>query len=228
MRYLKKINLISESISRSDVESTIDIIIDSVIDLIDEDRNIKFNTPSSSMSYNDYVEKNSKYKSFDPYINTGNFIKSNFSITFYDIKDHSDFLLLNEQMKSVIGKLGEDDWNIYDMKILTSPKAIRTPGINFTFITFLFYKEDKKLDSSSMFKEPNRTGIFKLFDNYGLQIDSYSFHDSPEIKLIIEYNSVSFRDIMNLKIEDLFENICDRYGFNFYDYNHYSVTFTVT
>ena len=58
MRHLKKFNSINENHTH---ENDVDIIIDTMQDFLDDDRNILFKSPIGDMRYRDYVDKNSNY-----------------------------------------------------------------------------------------------------------------------------------------------------------------------
>ena len=55
MRHLKKFNSINENHTH---ENEVDIIIDTMQDFLDDDRNILFKSPIGDMRYRDYVDKN--------------------------------------------------------------------------------------------------------------------------------------------------------------------------
>jgi hypothetical protein len=228
MKHLKRFNSINESHSQEDI---VDIIIDSMRDFLDDDRKILFKSPIDDMRYQDYIDKNSNYLGFKPIVNTGSSIRGQFIIVFQDIKDYSDLLSVTNQMQSVFGRLKDEDWTMYDMKIGTTPPQNNQGDVRFTFLSFYFSKPDQKLEEE--FKWPDEEDLKKAFDKYGLSnlyFDYYRPSNSLEpIEVTIEFDSNSYNGRVSNSIEELFELICNRFGFNSYNYNSgdYKVTFTI-
>jgi hypothetical protein len=224
MKHLKKFNLIKESHSQ---ENEIDVIIDSMRDFLDDDRNILFKSSiNDTLSYQDYIDKNSKYIEFKPIINTGNVIRSSFSIHFQDIKDYSDFLLVTNEMQSVFGRLKDEDWTMYDMKIVTNPTQsyrLDVPpyrgDIRFKSLSFYFSKPDQELQEE--FKWPDENHLIKAFNKYGLvNLTFYYSKENEPIELKIQFDSVSYDGRVPNSIEELFLIITNRFGFDHYEYNN--------
>lgn len=233
MKHLKRFNSINESHSQEDI---VDVIIDSMRDFLDDDRKVLFKSSIDDMKYQDYVDKNSNYKWFKPIINTGSLIRGQFSIVFQDVKDYSDFLLISSQMQSVFGRLKDEDWTMYDMKLGTSPPRDNQGDVKFTFLSFSFSKPDEKLEEE--FKWPDEKDLISLFAKYdlvNLSFDYYrpskllpNLHDGA-VEVTIEFDSNSYDGRVSKSIEELFELVCNRFGFDSYDYTfgNYKVTFTV-
>ena len=236
MRHLKKFNSINENHTH---ENEVDIIIDTMQDFLDDDRNILFKSPIGDMRYRDYVDKNSNYIGFKPIVNTGGRIRSQFSIHFQDIKDYSDFLSVSNQMQSVFGRLKDEDWTMYDMKIGTTLPPLYQGDVKFTFLSFYFSKPDQELEEE--FKWPDEEDLKKAFDKYGLSnltfyysnnVLRYGFgknKDKEATEVTIEFDSNSYDGKVSNSVEELFELICNRFGFDSYDYTSgdYKVTFYV-
>ena len=236
MRHLKKFNSINENHTH---ENDVDIIIDTMQDFLDDDRNILFKSPIDDMRYRDYIDKNSNYLGFKPIVNTGDRIRSQFSIHFQDIKDYSDFLSVSNQMQSVFGRLKDEDWTMYDMKIGTTLPPLYQGDVKFTFLSFYFSKPDKELEEE--FKWPDEEDLKKAFDKYGLSnltfyysnnVLRYGFgknKDKEATEVTIEFDSNSYNGRVSNSVEELFELICNRFGFDSYDYTSgdYKVTFYV-
>ena len=233
MRHLKKFNSINENHTH---ENDVDIIIDTMQDFLDDDRNILFKSPIDDMRYRDYIDKNSNYLGFKPIVNTGDRIRSQFSIHFQDIKDYSDFLSVSNQMQSVFGRLKDEDWTMYDMKIGTTLAPLYQGDVKFTFLSFYFSKPDQKLEED--FKWPDEEDLKKAFDKYGLSNLSFDYNNlrrnrpsgsEGTIEVTIEFDSTSYNGKVTEKAEELFELICNRFGFESYDYTSgdYKVTFYV-
>ena len=221
MKHLKKFNSINENHTH---ENDVDIIIDTMQDFLDDDRNILFKSPIDDMRYQDYVAKNSNYLGFRPILNTGSRIRSQFSIVFQDIKDYSDFLSVSNQMQSVFGRLKDEDWTMYDMKIGTTLAPLYQGDVKFTFLSFYFSKPDQKLEEE--FKWPDEEDLKKAFDKYGLSNLSFDYSNT---EVSIEFDSNSYNGRVSNSVEELFELICNRFGFDSYDYTSgdYKVTFYV-
>ena len=236
MRHLKKFNSINENHTH---ENEVDIIIDTMQDFLDDDRNILFKSPIGDLRYRDYVVKNSNYIGFKPIVNTGGRIRSQFSIHFQDIKDYSDFLSVSNQMQSVFGRLKDEDWTMYDMKIGTTLPPLYQGDVKFTFLSFYFSKPDQELEEE--FKWPDEEDLKKAFDKYGLSnltfyysnnVLRYGFgknKDKEATEVTIEFDSNSYDGKVSNSVEELFELICNRFGFDSYDYTSgdYKVTFYV-
>jgi len=227
MKHLKKFNSINENHTH---ENDVDIIIDTMQDFLDDDRNILFKSPIDDMRYQDYIAKNSNYLGFKPILNTGSRIRSQFSIVFRDIKDYSDFLSVSNQMQSVFGRLKDEDWTMYDMKIGTTLAPLYQGDVKFTFLSFYFSKPDQKLEED--FKWPDEEDLKKAFDKYGLSNLSFDYsntEDFPFVSVSIEFDSNSYNGKVSNSVEELFELICNRFGFDSYDYTSgdYKVTFYV-
>jgi len=218
MKHLKRFNLIKESHSQ---ENDVDIIIDSVQDFLDDDRNILFKSSIDDMTHQDYIDKNSNYLGFKPIVNTGSLIRGHFIMVFRDIKDYSDFLLINNQMQSVFGRLKDEDWTMYDMKLRTSPPLNNQGDARFIYLAFYFSKPDQKLDEK--FKWPDEKDLKEIFEKYGLinlYFDYYkpSRSDGP-VEVTIEFDSTSYDGKVTENAEELFELVCNRFGFSSYNYS---------
>jgi len=163
MKYLKYFNRLNENHTH---ENDVDLIIDTMRDFLDDDRNILFKSSVGDMRYQDYIDKNSNYKLFKPIINAGHLIRGQFSIVFQDIKDYSDFLSVSNQMQSVFGRLKDEDWTMYDMKIGTTQGDVKFQTNLLTFLSFYFSKPDQKIEED--FKWPDEKDLKEIFEKYGL------------------------------------------------------------
>lgn len=232
MKHLKRFNSINESHSQEDI---VDIIIDSMRDFLDDDRNILFKSSIDDMRYQDYIAKNSNYKGFKPIVNTGSLIRGQFSIVFQDIKDYSDFLSVSGEMQSVFGRLKDEDWTMYDMKLGTSAPRDNQGDVKFIFLSFYFSKPDQKLEEE--FKWPDEEDLINLFAKYGLVNLSFDYYRPSKLlpnlhdgatEVTIEFDSNSYNGRVPKSIEELFELVCNRFGFDSYDYNEGRMTPRVT
>jgi hypothetical protein len=228
MKHLKRFNLIRESHIQ---EECVYSIIDAMRDFLDDDRKILFKSSIDDMNYQDYIDKNSRYKNFKPIINTGNVIRGHFVIVFHDVKDYSDFVSIVGQMQSVMSRLKDEDWNMFDMKIGTNPPPDNNGDVRYTLLSYYFSKPDQKLEGD--FEWPDEDDFEKLFSKYGLVNLSFDYYrpsglDSA-VEVTIEFDSTSYDGELSKSVEDLFELACNRFGFSSYSYKYgaYKVTFEI-
>jgi hypothetical protein len=226
MKHLKRFNLIRESHAQ---EECVYSIIDAMRDFLDDDRKILFKSSIDDMNYQDYIDKNSRYKNFKPIINTGNVIRGHFVIVFHDVKDYSDFVSIVGQMKTVMDRLKDEDWSMFNMKIGTIVPPNNEGDVKYTILSYYFSKPDQKLEED--FKWPDEEDFEKLFSKYGLINLTFDYHryGKEATEVTIEFDSTSYDGKITDKAEDLFELACNRFGFTSYNYSSgdYRVTFEV-
>jgi hypothetical protein len=228
MRHLKYFNRINESHTH---ENEVDLIIDAMRDFLDDDRKILFKSPIDDMNYQDYIDKSSRYKNFKPIIKSGNSIRGYFIIVFHDVRDYTDFISIVNQMQTAIGRLKDEDWTMFDMKIGTSPPPLYNGEVKYTLLSYYFSKPEEKLEED--FKWPDEEDFETLFSKYGLVNLTFDYYrpsglDSA-VEVTIEFDSTSYDGKITDKAEDLFELACNRFGFTSYNYSSgdYRVTFEV-
>ena len=226
MRHLKYFNRINESHTH---ENEVDIIIDAMRDFLDDDRKILFKSPIDDMNYQDYIDKSSRYKNFKPIIKSGNSIRGYFVIVFHDVRDYTDFISIVNQMQTAIGRLKDEDWTMFDMKIGTSPPPLYNDEVKYTLLSYYFSKPEEKLEED--FKWPDEEDFETLFSKYGLVNLTFDYHryGKEATEVTIEFDSTSYDGKITDKAEDLFELACNRFGFTSYNYSSgdYRVTFEV-
>jgi hypothetical protein len=226
MRHLKYFNRINESHTH---ENEVDIIIDAMRDFLDDDRKILFKSPIDDMNYQDYIDRSSRYKNFKPIIKSGNSIRGYFVIVFHDVRDYTDFVSITSQMQTVIGRLKDEDWTMFDMKIGTSPPPLYNGDVKYTLLSYYFSKPEEKLEED--FKWPDEEDFETLFSKYGLVNLTFDYHryGKEATEVTIEFDSTSYDGKITDKAEDLFELACNRFGFTSYNYSSgdYRVTFEV-
>jgi hypothetical protein len=222
MRHLKYFNRINESHTH---ENEVDLIIDAMRDFLDDDRKILFKSPIDDMNYQDYIDKSSRYKNFKPIIKSGNSIRGYFVIVFHDVRDYTDFISIVNQMQTAIGRLKDEDWTMFDMKIGTSPPPLYNGEVKYTLLSYYFSKPEEKLEED--FKWPDEEDFETLFSKYGLVNLTFDYQEATEVT--IEFDSTSYDGKITDKVEDLFELACNRFGFTSYNYSSgdYRVTFEV-
>jgi hypothetical protein len=228
MKHLKYFNRVNESHTH---ENEVDIIIDAMRDFLDDDRKILFKSPIDDMNYQDYIDRSSRYKNFKPIIKSGNSIRGYFVIVFHDVKDYTDFVSIVTQMQAAIGRLKDEDWTMFDMKIGTSPPPLYNGDVKYTLLSYYFSKPEEKLEED--FKWPDEEDFVKLFSKYGLNNLTFDYYrpsglDSA-VEVTIEFDSTSYNGAITDKAEELFELACNRFGFSSYDYSYgaYRVTFEI-
>jgi hypothetical protein len=222
MKHLKYFNRINESHTH---ENEVDLIIDAMLDFLEDDRKILFKSTYDDMNYQDYIDKNSRYKDFKPIIKSGNSIRGYFVIVFHDVRDYTDFISIVNQMQTAIGRLKDEDWTMFDMKIGTSPPPLYNGEVKYTLLSYYFSKPEEKLEED--FKWPDEEDFETLFSKYGLVNLTFDYQEATEVT--IEFDSTSYDGKITDKVEDLFELACNRFGFTSYNYSSgdYRVTFEV-
>ena len=120
------------------------------------------------------------------------------------------------------------------MKLGTLPPRDNQGAVRFTFLSFSFSKPDQKLEEE--FKWPDEKDLISLFAKYDLVNLSFDYYrpfghigSNLATEVTIEFDSNSYDGRVSKSIEELFELVCNRFGFDSYDYTFgsYKVTFTV-
>lgn len=209
MKHLKNYKIF-ESI---EFQNEIDDIINISIDIIDEYEPM-MKSPHGNMRYQDYLDKNVKYKNFKPVFKAGNKIRSKFSLFFHRLNDYEKVTKIMDDMKSVIGRLSDENWSMYDLKIGTSKPQNDVGDVNFIFLTYYFSKKDKVLEDS---ERPNEKKIEEIF-NKNTQLvthtgDIYIYDNYVDIG----FDSKKYDGDIPEDIDDSFDLLCDLLGFGSYE-----------
>lgn len=230
MKYLNEYNNFNPINESIDNKSVVDDIIDTMVDFIDEGEKITFYSPNSSyggMTYQDYLSKNNRYEEFKPVNKAGNKIISKFSIVYRPKNNNYDgFVELMDNMKSTIGRLGDDGWVLYDFTTVTDKsKAIKYGDeVIMNYVEFVFAKPDEILEEE--FKLPDEDEIFDKFNQIGIPIDNLEIGD---YETVVDFSSNDYDGGLNSEswYDDKFTKICDLFGFSSYhlEYNRAKVTF---
>ena len=196
-------------------ENDVDIIIDSMRDFLDDDREILFKSCINNMRYQDYIDRNSNYTNFKPIINTGNLIRGQFTIVFQDIKDYQDFVHITSQMQSTISKLSDEDWSMSDMNLKT---LSIDNNIKYSSLSYYFSRPDQK--TLNDFEYPGRDEIQKTFSKYGLLITHFDYdkESNSSGSLIVYFGSQAYAGELPTSIETCFEQVTMLHGFDSYEY----------
>jgi hypothetical protein len=214
MKYLKKFKIHESQNNQNEFD--IGIIVDSVIDFIDDGRKILFKSSVENMTYEDYVSKNDNYHNFRPVINAGNRVTGSFQIVFQNISDYQDFLTVSTEMQSTIGKLEDHEWVLSDLRISTSvPSLDSGKGVEFNSVSYHFSRSDKLTGESFLY--PKEIEVQKVFDKWGLMISDFEYsRKDPELQ--IYFGSMAYAGELPKTIEDCFETVCHRFGFESFNY----------
>jgi hypothetical protein len=221
---ISKFDFLKES---NNVENEIDKIVDTMLDFIDEGEKISFYSASGNMNYNDYLEKNSNYQKFKPVLKTGNKIISKFNIVYVPKNNSYDGVVeLMDNMKSTIGRLGEDGWVVNDFVTKSNKGDSYGDTCKINYVEFIFTKSDVILDDKE-FELPDQDDLIEAIENQGIHIQSIEIGDSETVVEFTDYSD--YDEVMNSETwyNKRFETICDLFGFGSYDLNYrrFTVTF---
>ena len=222
MKFISKYNnFLNES---TDNNSVVDSIVDTMLDFIDEGEKISFYSASGNMNYNDYLDKNSNYQKFKPVLKAGNKIISKFNIVYVPKNRSYDGVVeIMDNMKSTIGRLGEDGWVLYDF--VTKSTRGNNYGLDckIDYIEFIFTKADVILDDKE-FELPDKDDLREAIENMGIYIENIKIGDS---ETVVEFSYDDFGEMLSKDwYEDKFEKICDLFGFGSYDLDYRRTTVT--
>ena len=225
MKFISKYNnFLNES---TDNNSVVDSIVDTMLDFIDEGEKISFYSASGNMNYNDYLDKNSNYQKFKPVLKAGNKIISKFNIVYVPKNNSYDGVVeIMDNMKSTIGRLGEDGWVLYDFVTKSTRGNDYGLDCKIDYIEFIFTKADVILDDKE-FELPNQDDLIEAIENQEIHIQSIKIGDSETVVEFTDYSD--YDEVMNSEswYNKRFETICDLFGFGSYDLNYrrFTVTF---
>ena len=225
MKFISKYNnFLNESTDNNDV---VDSIVDTMLDFIDEGEKISFYSASGNMNYNDYLEKNSNYQNFKPVLKAGNKIISKFNIVYVPKnKSYDGVVEIMDNMKSTIGRLGEDGWVLNDFVTKSNKGDSYGETCKINYVEFIFTKSDVILDDKE-FELPNQDDLIEAIENQGIHIQSIKIGDSETVVEFTDYSD--YDEVMNSEswYNKRFETICDLFGFGSYDLNYrrFTVTF---
>jgi predicted ABC-type ATPase len=209
----KYVSFIRESV---DFEGEVDKIIETMLDFIDDDEKILFKSSTGVMTYKDYLEKNTRYQNFRPILVSKNKTVSRFSI-FYSPKDGSydNLMTILDNMKSTIGRLGEDGWVLSDFSAGSNStsrgKEMMINGLNFEFT-----KPDIENNKLEL---PNEDELREEIEKLGFRVERMTIGDHGTD---LEFSSYAYDGEIPSEIdcEDKFERICNIFGFSSFDLNY--------
>ena len=223
MKFISKYNnFLNESTDNNDV---VDSIVDTMLDFIDEGEKISFYSASVNMNYNDYLDKNSNYQNFKPILKAGNKIISKFNIVYVPKNKSYDGLVeIMDNMKSTIGRLGEDGWVLNDFVTKSNKGDSYDETCKINYVEFIFSKADVILDDKE-FELPDEDDLREAIENQGIHIQSIEIGDS---ETVLEFSDYDDFGAMNSEswYNKRFETICDLFGFGSYDLDYRRATVT--
>ena len=188
-------------------ENEVDKIVDTMLDFIDEGEKITFKSSTGDMTYTDYLAKNDRYQKFKPVLVSKNKTVSRFSIVYSaKDKDYDNLVEILDNMKSTIGRLGDDGWTLSGFEV------------NKVFnIFFEFTKPDVILDKE--FELPDEDELRDEIEKLGFRVDSLKIGDS---ETELEFSSYAYDGELPSEesCDDKFERICDIFGFSSFDLNY--------
>jgi hypothetical protein len=224
MKFISRYNnFLNESTDNNDV---VDSIVDTMLDFIDEGEKISFYSASGNMNYNDYLDKNSNYQKFKPVLKAGNKIISKFNIVYVPKNNSYDGVVeIMDNMKSTIGRLGDDGWILYDFVTKSNKGDSYGETCKINYVEFIFSKADVILDDKE-FELPDEDDLREAFENQGIHIQSIQIGDSETVVEFADYDDFGEMNSENW-YNERFESICDLFGFGSFDlqYRRATVTF---
>ena len=223
MKFISKYNnFLNES---TDNNNVVDKIVETMLEFIDEGEKISFYSASGNMNFNDYLAKNRNYQNFKPVLKAGNKIISKFNIVYVPKNNSYDGVVeLMDNMKSTIGRLGEDGWVLNDFVTKSNKGDSYSETCEINYVEFIFSKEDVILDDKE-FELPDEDDLREAIENQGIHIQSIKIGDS---ETVLEFSDYDDFGAMNSEYwyNKRFETICDLFGFGSYDLDYRRATVT--
>lgn len=205
-------------------EDQVASIIEVMLEFIEEGHVINFKSATGEMNYRSYLDKNSAYQNFKPVVKAGNKIVSRFSMNiFLKNKAYEELVEFMENMKSAIGRLGEDGWVLSDLGLSSNygnyGQKLRLGSIEYTFT-----KPDQELDEE--FVPPSEDELREKIEQLGIHVQDIDFNKS---EIVVYFGSYAYDGELNSEAfyDKKFLDIADIFGFGSYDldYQKARVTF---
>jgi len=221
----KYIPFIKESVDNIEIEDNgdvVDNIVENMLEFIDEGEKILFESPSGSMSYDDYLQNNSRYDSFKPILKTKNKIVSKFTISYLKKGGTSFDNMINiiERMKTPIGRLRTMGWFLNDFEIVNNPGNSYEQEVKISNLRFTFTKPDIDLGTEEL---PDEDELRESFLDMGLSTTRIKIYD---LETVVDFESNSYDGELPDRryLERHLNRLCDLFGFNSYELQQRSVT----
>lgn len=206
MKYLKKYNRLFES---DEYREDVDNIINIMLDIIDDFSRTYFDSTSGSMNFNDYKEKNDKYKNFKPVYKAGNKIRSRFSIRFFSIKSYDSLSWLITEMSSTIGRLNDIGWVLQDMNLGRVSVSTSGDETSFSELVYSFLKPDVVFSDDL----PKAQEIMDVFNKNTQLLTSLSEIEIHDRYVNIGFDSKTYDGDIPEDIDDQLLKVAELLGF---------------
>jgi predicted kinase len=203
--------VIKESVDNKDVTSQ---IVDTMLDLIEDGYKVFFKSLSGYMTYQQYLDGEGDFLPiFKP---NDSLIRSKFSIEIVSndkFKTYEDFVKIVDEMQVAIARLSDSDWTLVNFKVNTynndNDKDI------FRSIEYVFFKPDQKLEVE---RKLNFEEFKTDFENRtSMNIEDIKVYDDC---IDVDFSSSYYGGELHPELDHKFKEICDRWGFEEYDYNN--------
>lgn len=222
MKHIKKFNEeLSSNESTDNKNDVVDNIVDAMLDFIDSGYEVRFQSGNGTyMYYSDYLARNSNYEKFKPVLVSKNKTVSKFNILISseDIINYDNVLVILDDMKSAIGRLGEDGWVLSDLAT-RGEDCKNGDKVNISYVSFDFTKPDVKTETE--FELPNKKELVDEIEKLGFQVEDITIRDS-ETELEFSYYDDSYDGMLPSEesCEYKFQKICDIFGFDSFELNY--------
>ena len=223
MRKLSTFNKFRNSkLDRLTLNESIDIenekvnIINIFRDFIDDGEKLVFRSANGDATFDDYLQKNDKWSKFQPVMKSSNKIVSKFYVKLTPKDDSYDRLIeIMNDMNTAIGRLGTDGWVMRDIQLKTG--GVHCQSVKILSVDYTFERPYKVLDEP--FTLPDEKTFKNIFETKtGLVVIDL---DIDESETFVRFGSQSYDGSLPSEkwLDDKFEEICDIFGFQYYDYD---------
>jgi len=221
----KYVSFIKESVENNkleDNEDVVDFIVENMLEFIDEGEKIIFESPSGSMNYDDYLQKNYRCDSFKPILKTGNKIISKFTISYLkrDGTTFDNMINIINRMRTPIGRLRDMGWFLNDFEIVNRPLNDYGKEVKISNLRFTFTKPNINLETEEL---PDEDELRDSFLDIGLSPTRIEIFD---FETVVDFESNSYDGELpdRKSLQSDLNRLCDLFGFSDYDLYKSSVT----
>jgi len=207
-----------------------------MLDLIEDGYNIIFKSPIGNMTYQQYLEGGGD---FHPVFKPNEaLLRSQFTIRIGSsaekFKTYDDFVKIIDEMQVVISRLSDYDWILSHFEIDSyegSYQNSNEPKPMFRAVEYKFVRKDQKIEGDRKFDLKSFKTDFE--NKTGMNIDGYRMLTRPHTPrgmrrddgISIEFSSNYYDGEFPSDLDDRFSKICDRWGFEEYDFSPGKVSF---
>jgi len=225
--------IVKESV---DNKSEVSNIVDCMLDLIEDGYNIMFKSPIGNMTYQQYLEGGGD---FHPVFKPNEaLLRSQFTIRIGSsagkFKTYDDFVKIIDEMQVVISRLSDYDWILSYFEVDSyegSYQNSNEPKPMFRSVEYKFVRKDQKIEGDRKFDLKSFKTDFE--NKTGMNIDGYRMLTRPHTPrgmrrddgISIEFSSNYYDGEFPSDLDDRFSKICDRWGFEEYDFSPGKVSF---